>query len=106
MATSPKTTDESSVIEAAARILQAKEQEKATLAEAEMALARLAATPPPDVVEARLQMGTKILVQGVLAAQVNPLTCQRIDRVGLTSVAYDRWIEIQLEHGVLKRVEA
>lgn len=49
----------------------------------------------------RPSMGTKVLVSGKIASQVNPLTNQFIPH-GLPVVAvYDRWIEIQIEADVL-----
>jgi hypothetical protein len=74
--------------------------EKATK-EANDAAAVAAAAPKPAPKRAE---GSKILVSGVLADQVNPLTNQRIPHGTETIAPYDRWIEIQLEAGVLVEV--
>lgn len=49
--------------------------------------------------------GAKILISGKIAAQVNPLTNQRIPSDNPVIALYDRWIEIQLEAGVLVKAE-
>lgn len=64
------------------------------------AAAALAASAPAIAPVAKQRTG-QILVSGVLADQVNPLTSDRIPHGTPKLVMYDRWIEIQLEAGVL-----
>lgn len=50
-----------------------------------------------------LKDGDNVLISGVIAAQVNPLTNQRIPKAAPVIAAYDKWIGIQLAAGVLLR---
>lgn len=68
--------------------------DKATLANAALVESELAK-------KRTKKEGDKVLVSGVLADQVNPLTNQRITHGTPVIAKYDRWIEIQLEAGVL-----
>jgi len=98
----PATTGESTVtVEqlAAAEALRLETEKKDK--EAADAAATLAASQPP--VEPKPLK--KVLVTASLADQVNPLTNARISHGSPALVAYDRWIEIQVEAGVLALVE-
>lgn len=50
-----------------------------------------------------LKFGANVLVAGNIAAQVNPLSNQHIPHAQPVIAVYDRWIEIQIEAGVLVR---
>ena len=74
----------------------------AAIAAAEKVAADAAAAAAPKVDEPKHKFGDKLLLSGVIASQVNPLTNQVIPHGDSPVIAiYDRWIEIQLEAGVL-----
>lgn len=68
--------------------------------EAEVVAPVKAPKAPKDYID-----GDKLLVTACVRDQVNDLTGQRIAHGGQTVVVYDRWIEIQLDAGVLVEVE-
>lgn len=47
------------------------------------------------------KVGDRVLASGVLADQVNPLTNQRLPHGQAVIALFDRWIEIQVEAGVV-----
>jgi len=73
--------------------------EKAGEEAAALAAALAAAQPPVEVKPQR-----KALVSACIADQVNPLTNQRITHGTPVIALFDRWIEIQVEAGVLVEV--
>jgi hypothetical protein len=100
-APAPKAPESTVTIEqlAAAEKLRL-ETEKASQEAADAAAALAAMQPPVEPKPLK-----KVLVTAKIADQVNPLTNERIAHAGHTLVDFDRWIEIQIEAGVLSLVE-
>lgn len=72
-------------------------------AAATAAAAAAAAAAAPTLVEPKPLR--RVFVSGVLADQVNPLTKDRIPHGQPKLVDCDRWVEIQLDAGVLAEVK-